>query len=421
MAKEFSIYDQEINLSFGLSNNYKQRDYEILSYLINVKGQTSLDLTGDPAELLEPENLWTPETQVGTYVTGNFEPTNTYDATQNTMASYVMTDFKVSSRLVANMGLRMEQFIHNYTGQNNTGSIIYDDKRIINQWDFLPSVNLQYKLNQNFNLRTSFSKTVARPSFKEASIAQIYDAISDLTFIGNIDLKSTSINNYDARLEAFYPEGQMFSVSGFYKSFINPIELVAFSSSAPNDLQPRNIGNAKVLGVEIEFRKNLNFVSEQLSSFYTGANFTFVQSQVQLDSGENGELDSRLVNSREGETIGDTRQMQGQSPYIINAFINYTDRSKTWEVNLSYNVQGPSLSIVGIGLNPDVYTMPFHDARLRVSKCLGKNNEFKLSAGVNNLMNSTRTRVYQSYGAEQVIYNQFRPFRTFNVGLSWNI
>ena len=419
--KSLSILNKEMDLKFGVSNIYKQRDYEILSYLVNIKGQNALNLTGDPNELFLAENLWTPEKTVGTYIAGNFEPANTYDATQNTLGAYVITDMEVNSNLKANFGVRVEKFTHNYTGQNNTGSVVYNNEKIIDQMNLLPSVNLVYSLTHMMNLRTSFSKTVARPSFKEASIAQIYDAISDQTFIGNIGLQQTNVDNYDVRWEAFYSGGQMFSVSGFYKDFTNPIELVAFSSSAPNDLQPRNIGNAKVAGVELEFRKNLAFISEDLTSLYAGANLTFVKSQVELDQSENGEFESRFTNVRVGETVSMTRQMQGQSPYIINAFMNYVNKEKALEVNLSYNVQGPSLAIVGIGLNPDVYTSSFHDMGFKVSKGFGGNDQFRLSASASNLLNSTRAKVYKSYGSQDEIFEQFRPFRTFSMSLNWNL
>ncbi len=418
LKKNIVLFNKEFDLAFGGSNTYKQRDYEILSYLVNIKGQNSLNFTGSPNELLLPENLWTPESQVGTYIAGNFEPSNTYDAVQNTTAGYVMTDLEIMPRFKVNMGLRLEKFTHNYTGQNNAGSVVYNDERIIDRVDLLPSVNLIYGIRENLSVRGSYSKTVARPSFKEASIAQIYDAISDQTFIGNIDLQPTNVDNYDVRVESFFNQGQMFSISGFYKNFTNPIELVAFSSSAPNDLQPRNIGNAEVAGVEIEFRKNLAFVSEKLTSLYLGANVTLVQSQVQLDQSENGEYDSRLSNLRVGESLSTTRQMQGQSPYIINTFLNYTNIEKAWEVNLSYNVQGPSLAIVGIGLNPDVYTAPYHDMGFKVSKSFGEENKIRLSAGVNNLLNSTKTKVYQSFGTNDQIFEQFRPFRTFSVSMN---
>ena len=39
---------------------------------------------------------------------------------------------------------------------------------------------------KTMNLRGSFSRTLARPTFKEKSIAQIEDRITGRTFIGNI-------------------------------------------------------------------------------------------------------------------------------------------------------------------------------------------------------------------------------------------
>lgn len=64
------------------------------------------------------------------------------------------------------------------------------------------------------------------------------------------------INNFDLRWELYQPGGQMFAVSGFYKSFTNPIELVAFSEQSPNSITPRNVGDATV-AEELIFIKNI--------------------------------------------------------------------------------------------------------------------------------------------------------------------
>jgi outer membrane receptor protein involved in Fe transport len=106
-----------------------------------------------------------------------------------------------------------------YTGQNNTGSVIYNDEETLNELNVLPSLNIVYKLNDNMNLRLSGSQTVARPSFREKSIAQIFDPISKRTFIGNLDLRQTSIINTDLRYEWFITPRELFAVSAFYKQF----------------------------------------------------------------------------------------------------------------------------------------------------------------------------------------------------------
>ncbi len=417
--QKVTIGKREVGFKVGALNTYKTRDYEILSYLLGVRGQSTLNINGDPDLLLTPENIWTPEQTTGTYVKGNFEPTNRYNAVQNTTAGYVMANFDLVKNLKINTGVRVEQFSHYYTGQNNSGTKLYSNEKILDNLNFLPAVNLIYDLDDQMKLRGSFSRTVARPSFKEASIAQIYDGITDQTFIGNIDLKQTDVNNFDLRWENYMESGQLVSVSGFYKTFVNPIELVAFSSSAPNDLQPRNVGNALITGMEFEFRKDLSFVHTSLAPLQVGANLTAVYSRVEMDKSANGEYESRVTNARTGETVGEYRSMQGQAPYIINSYLNYNNRDKGWEANLSYNVQGSSLAVVGMGLNPDIYTKPFHNLSARVSKQLGTDNRMKWSVGVSNLLGSSRVAEYRSYGADSQVSSLLQPGVGFNLGMSY--
>jgi TonB-dependent receptor len=332
-----------------------------------------------------------------------------------------MNTHQISDQFKAIYGVRLEKFDLNYTGQSNLGDVVYDNEKIIDVLDVLPSVNLIYSLNDAINFRTSFSKTLARPSFKEASIAQIYDPFSDRTFIGNIDLQETKIDNYDVRLEYFMPGGQMFAISGFYKSFSNPIEVVAFSEATPNQFQPRNVGDAEVLGLEIEARKNLAFISPSLERLNVGANVSFIQSKVEMDQTENGEYESRLSNARPGEIIEATRQLQGQSPYIINAYIGYQGLENGLEANLSYNVQGPRLSVVGIGRVPDVYEQPFHNLNFKASKSIGIDSRFKFSVSVNNLLNSKNQKFYESFQASDQIFEIFRPERTYGFSIGYSL
>ena len=112
----------------------------------------------------------------------------------------------------------MEKFDLFYTGQNSSGDN-FNNQNVINKLDLFPTGNFIYQISENSNLRTSFTRTTARPSFKEASIAQIFDPLSNMTFVGNIDLKPTYIQNYDVRYEFFGEFSQMMAVSFFYKIF----------------------------------------------------------------------------------------------------------------------------------------------------------------------------------------------------------
>ena len=100
---------------------------------------------------------------------------------------------------------------------------------------FFPSANLIYELTDESKFRGSYYRTTARPSFKEASVSQIFDPITDRLFIGNINLVPTYINNFDIRYENFGESGEMFAISGFYKDFTRSNRVnVLFTGTNPN-------------------------------------------------------------------------------------------------------------------------------------------------------------------------------------------
>ncbi len=421
VTKKFSFQERDAKLKLGFSNSFKERDYGILNYQFSAIGSSLLNFTGDANEILLDQNVWTPESRTGVYVIGNFEPANTYNAQQNTLSAYIMNELPVTDKLKAVYGLRVEKFDHIYTGQNNLGDVIFNKKKVLDKVDILPAANLIYSLTDDMNLRASFSKTVARPSFKELSIAQIYDALSDRIFVGNLDLETTDIMNFDLRWELFQSGGQMFALSGFYKSFSNPIELIAFSEQSPNSVTPRNVGDASVRGVEIEVRKNLNFGQVEQSPFSIGANVTLVDSKVTLDQSAGGEYQSKLRTARVGETVSTTRSMQGQSPYIVNTYLNYNNRDNGIEANLSYNVQGKRLAIVGVGENPDIFEVPFHALNLKASKAFGEDNRARISLSANNILGSKRELLYESFGAADEVFQRFVPHTSYSVGFSYRL
>src|SRR5690606_28221778 len=133
---------------------------------------------------------------------------------------------------------------------------------------------LIYNLAEEQNLRFSYSKTIARPSFKELSFAQIMDPLTGRMFNGALfeypdwggKLTETRINNIDIRWEKFMQRGEIVSASVFYKQFDNLIELVRIPEQQTiTEIQPRNVGNARLIGIELEATKSLHFISEKLS------------------------------------------------------------------------------------------------------------------------------------------------------------
>lgn len=401
-------------LKIGLGNSYKDRYYSILNYFFRLRNDNLFDFSGNADEIFIEENIWNVESGAGLYAKGNFEPANTYDAQQNIASGYFMHTLPLNQNLKAVYGLRMEKVQNWYTGQNNSGTLAFDKQRVLDETDFLPSASLIYTLSENTNFRSSYSRTLARPSFKEKSIAQIQDRISGRSFIGNIDLQETHIQNFDLRWESYGGEGQMFVISAFYKSFVNPIELVAYNESSPNDFQPINVGDAMIWGLEFELRRRV----PEIPGFSLGTNITLVEARVEM---KEEEYQSRINNSKTGEFVSRKRDMVGQSPYVVNAYLNFQDSENNLEANLSYNVQGKRLSIVGIGRNPDVYEQAFHGLNFRLSAGFGEMNSYRFSIGFNNILNASRIRDYEDFSNKGVLFERFEPGRQFSLGLSYQM
>ncbi|MDY6800373.1 MAG: TonB-dependent receptor [Bacteroidota bacterium] len=422
VTKKFKFKGNDAKLKFGGAYTYKERDYEVQTFAINVR---DIPLTGDPDELFREDNLWPYQGDVGRGTTyeANFIPTNSnkFNANVNYLAAYISTELNIFKNLKTVVGARVENYIQHYTGRNQQGNKILDNEEVIDDFYFFPSINFIYRITEKQNIRVSYSKTIARPSFKELSYAQIFDPISGVTFIGGLandkgidnsgnevvywngNLVSTDIHNFDLRWEFFHHYGQMVSLSGFYKKFKNPIEMVQFATTQKMQIQPRNVGNAEVYGAEIEARQNLGFINELFNNFNVNANFTYVKSQVKRSKSE---YDSRVLSARTGETIGQYRDMAGQSPYLLNLGLAYEGGTngfwKGFESGLYYNVQGKTLQIVGIKDRPDVYIKPFHSLNFNISKQF--ENGIGIGLKIKNILNSKNETVYQSFNAQDQYY-----------------
>jgi hypothetical protein len=408
-------------LKFGAAYVYKNRDFLIEDFQFNPGNSV---FNGDPNQVLLEENLFSASNRNGIRFDPTFIPINPnqYNSNLNNLAGYVSTEFNPLTNLRAIVGLRVEQYTQFYTGTNQTNTIIFDNEKVLDDLDLFPTINLVQTIGNNQNIRLAASRTIARPSFKELSFAEILDPITGRSFIGALfpetteggtevlwdgNLQATRINNFDLRWEKFMQRSEILSGSVFYKTFDKPIEMVQFLSD-PGAFQPRNVGNGSVLGVELELRKSLSMISPKLENFFINTNITLVESIIEMAESE---FRSRNLSAREGEVVSRTRQMAGQAPYIINAGFSYNNMISGLEAGLFYNVQGPTLTYVGFGNRTDTYTVPFHSLNLNINKTWGKDERIQTTFNVTNLLDDLREETFDMFGAEPEIFTRLRPGR----------
>jgi outer membrane receptor protein involved in Fe transport len=173
-------------LKFGLSQLFKTRDYEILSYDVQF-WKTQKNWTDfNRNNVLSDENIFTNKQEPGIYFqSGNANPNpNAYQSSALTSSYYVSNEFSINSKFKTILGLRGEYFVQRHTGRDQQNTRVLDNDKVLESFDFFPSLNFIYSVNDDQNLRFTYGRTIARPSFKELSFAQIIDPITNRFFNG---------------------------------------------------------------------------------------------------------------------------------------------------------------------------------------------------------------------------------------------
>jgi outer membrane receptor protein involved in Fe transport len=323
-------------------------------------------------------------------------PNSEYIASSTTSHAYIMNDQRFFKKIRMIYGVRMESFNQKLVAaQRGGGAINLNYTKV----DFLPSANLVYALTPKTNLRASYSETLNRPEFRELASFSFYEYVTGLTVAGDSTSTRAKINNYDFRYE-FYPgKAQLLSVSAFYKNFINPIELIN-SPTYPNEVQYSNQPKATVYGVEAEFRVIL-------STLFGNKNENGLLSKFTL-AGNGALMKSKVPLGKAPDSTELSRPLQGQSPYIINASLAYSDEKTGLSSTLSLNRIGEKLVIGGSINKADIYDKERTVIDFQLAKTF-YNNKVELKFNIRDLL-AQNIITYFDYDRSRSFTEQDRIF-----------
>ncbi len=236
-------------------------------------------------------------------------------------AGFLQFDNQLLKKLRIVWGVRVEDFDQVIGSLKKTDDRhVYSRKR-----DYLPGMNITYKLNDKTNIRLAGSQTVVRPEFRELSTFSFYDFDLGATVSGEPRLIRTKITNADLRYELYPQAGELFTLGVFYKKFINPIELFANpAAGGASTFNYINAGDATSYGAEFEIRKKLLAI-KALKHFTVQGNLSYIY--------------NRIASLK--------RPMQGQSPYLINLGLNYDLEKAGIITTLLFNQIGRRIYYVG--------------------------------------------------------------------------
>ncbi|HYG66256.1 MAG TPA: TonB-dependent receptor, partial [Anaeromyxobacteraceae bacterium] len=324
-----------------------------------------------------------------------------YDGRQTTGAGYALLDAGWERfRVIA--GARVEANRTTVEPVNLTNGAL---RGALDNVDVLPSVNLVYAATEGMNVRAAYGRTLARPNFRELAPYATFELRTGRAFVGNPALQRSLIDNADVRWEWFARPGEILTASAYAKRFQDPIELTSNTEASNPEVQPRNLADALVYGVEFEARRRLDFLPGPLTNLTLGGNLTLVRSAVDIRNEE------RILRLDPEE---DTRPLEGQSPFVFNLDLGYESFESGTSVNLFYNAYGARLYAVSLDRTPDLYEQSRGVLDLTARQEVGRGFAVRLTA--RNLLDSPY-QIAQTFARTDYAVERYDFGRSFSVGV----
>jgi hypothetical protein len=396
-------------MKFGVSRQAADRSFNERIFVYSL----GVPYTGQSQSFFGPESLGIidfDETRnqysFGNTIRDGSKTRNNYTGDRTVTGSYAMVELPLASWVRVIGGVRFESTDLTVASQDSTVQ-----QGLINDSDVLPSVNLVFPVSKKMNVRAAFTKTLARPTFREIAPFSSFDFILGNYRIGNPDLELTRITNYDLRWEWFRKPGEIVAMSVFYKDMQDAIEEVIIGGTN-GQLQYQNVDQATILGAEIEFRSTLSSIPVGLfKRMSLGLNTSFIKSNVDIAETE------LAVRKAINPDASSRRDLQGQSPFIVNTDLTYENAEKQFTGALYFNVFGQRLSSVSLGGAPDVFERPSPQLDMTLSKGFVRGWSAKLS--VKNVLNSAFEQTYRFEGQDYTYYS-YNKGRSFSLGFSYS-
>ncbi len=342
----FIVEGNRQSLKIGYLGSFRRANFE-QQYLKAMKAKIDNSINSMPIE-----EFYTPEHFGGNpplvYELSGMQATRAdyYEGKQDIHASYFMGDFSFFRKLRLIGGVRMEKNNMAVTTEileKTVGAIPKDSTLTIKKTDWLPAATLIYSITPELNARASYSKTLARPDFRELSQSSYYNVDDRVWVINGSGIEQSRIHNYDVRLEWYPRSGEVVSVSYFHKKFIKPVEMVMrmLSDGQNFEMYNMNLDNSTAKGVEVNWRKGLGFISPVLRDLYFTGNYTWMEANVKYNRQKL--LNPNIENSN--PDFDRDRPLQGLSPYTLNLGLAYEGNIIGAAIN--YNRNGRKLVYAG--------------------------------------------------------------------------
>ena len=386
-------------LKLGVNYKNKSRDYKATRFYYNLnKIDPVITDIYDTDGFLNQENI----ADGNVVVQRVMQPKDSYRAGNEIYSGYLLTDFYPVPSLLVNLGVRYE-ISRQWVDYATDGGDWYAERRNLDKNDLFPTLNLKYTVNDANSIRFSASRTVTRHSFIEMAPFLYQESYGSAQIRGNNELQNGYNYNFDLRYEHFGKNGDMISLTAYFKYLDSPIERIQALQGGATLHSFQNADNGMAGGMEVELRKQL------MKDLRLGANISYMYTNVKLPEG--------------GAYTNKERPLQGASPILANADLTYSPRfGEERQLNLAllYNLQGSRIHAVGVSKLGDIKQQTLHT--LNFSAGYDINSHFSLKLQVNDLLN--RAVIFKQEvpsTGEEVEVERYKKGANLEIGFSYKL
>ncbi len=329
------------------------------------------------------------------------EEAGNYKAKENILAGYLRFDQKLGDKLDLTLGLRIENTHLKTSGsiyqmdENEEESLTPTGDHKNSYTDLLPSILLKYKLNDNGNIRASYTKTLSRPKYSALIANKSFNLADEEATIGDPSTKPTTSNNFDLSIDYYFKSVGLVSAGVFYKDVKNVnVEALGYMTGSQLGLgnyadtkfqvtQNMNAYDARIFGAEFAYQRDFGFIAPALKCVGFYGNYTYTHSST---SNYNPIL---------GIADGDDVKMAGSPEHTANASLFY--EKSGLNVRLSYNTASAFIDQMNTGSRElDRYYDSVNYLDLNASYTWGSKYKTTIYAEAGNLLNQP-LRYYQGH------------------------
>ena len=362
---------------------------------------------------------------------------NNYQVSETVTAGYMMLKFQVQDWLTVIPGFRYEYSDNEYSsgfstvnGRYGVNGVFRDTTTTQQYGEFLPHLHMKVKPFKWFDIRASYSKTLARPDFDYITPRIQINENSLVISAGNPNLRHMVSTNYDLVLTAYKGGYGLISASFFAKDIENifyPWSTLLVTDSLAQEVNYpdyrgfeintfRNSNTARLYGMEFDLQTTLSFLPKPLNGLVFNINYARLFSATEFFFFT---AEQRLIIPFPPvfETIVDNQSrevpMISQTPHVLRSSLGYDFKGFSARVSVIY--QSSKISGYSNDQSRDRFDREFWRVDASLKQRIGDN--WSVFLNLNNLTNQqdisfTRTEAFlgtiQTYGATGTLGLQYK-------------